>query len=175
MSEPATADGARDRPAPPEAADDGPRLGVLLGHELLSGVFFLLIGGGALALAAGYRLGSALRMGPGFFPALVAALLIVLGAARIARVLLSRNPASPVVRPAWRPLFLVCASVAVFAALIGPAGLVASVAALVVIAWTANPEWKLVELPIMVVALELIVYVVFVLGLQLPLSLWPVS
>lgn len=48
-------------------------------QEFGAGILFLGIGLASLTIAMSYQLGSAARMGPGYFPVLVSLLLIVLG------------------------------------------------------------------------------------------------
>ena len=48
--------------------------------DFWSGVVFMTFGAIALAVSSGYRMGTAARMGPGYFPRVLGMLLIVLGA-----------------------------------------------------------------------------------------------
>ena len=51
-----------------------------LHRDILAGTLFIVIGALALLGARGYPVGSAMRMGPGYFPAVLGVLLILLGA-----------------------------------------------------------------------------------------------
>ncbi len=48
--------------------------------DLVAGLLFIAVGIAAIAIAANYTLGTAARMGPGYFPRILGILLIVLGA-----------------------------------------------------------------------------------------------
>ena len=52
-------------------------------RDFWSGVLFTLFGVGTLAIGSKYTLGTAARMGPGYFPRILGILLIVLGVVRI--------------------------------------------------------------------------------------------
>ena len=90
--------------------------------DFWSGVMFCSFAAVAIFAARGYSLGSAGRMGPGYFPLLLAGLLAALGAALIARsVVVSGEPLS---RFHVLHLVLIAAAVCLFGVLIEPSGLV---------------------------------------------------
>lgn len=60
-------------------------------RDVWAGIMFIAVGGGAMLIARGYTLGSALRMGPGFFPTLLGALLVLFGIYILARGLRRRE------------------------------------------------------------------------------------
>ena len=47
--------------------------------DFWSGVMLIAIGGGALFIARNYQFGSSLRMGPGYFPIILSAALVLFG------------------------------------------------------------------------------------------------
>ena len=51
-----------------------------LHRDILAGTLFIVIGALALLGARGYPVGSAMRMGPGYFPVVLGWLLVALGA-----------------------------------------------------------------------------------------------
>jgi hypothetical protein len=96
-----------------------------------AGLAFIAIGVFFAVVATGYPMGSALRMGPGYFPAILGGLLTLLGLAILARAFaVDGDPPQPV---RWRPLAWITGSVAGFALMVGPlqAGLVPSAIVLV--------------------------------------------
>ena len=87
-------------------------------RDFWSGVLFTLLGVGALAIGSQYTLGTAARMGPGYFPRILGILLIVLGVAIALRALRVRGEAMPRFRV--RPLVVVLGSVVLFGAIVRP-------------------------------------------------------
>src|ERR1700750_1621973 len=100
--------------------------------DFWSGVMFCSFAAVAIFAARGYSLGSAGRMGPGYFPLLLAGLLAALGAALIARSVGVRGEALS--RLHVLPLVLIAAAVCLFGVLIEPVGLVISLAVLTLMA-----------------------------------------
>jgi hypothetical protein len=47
--------------------------------DFVGGLVFVFFGAGALFMARNYRIGTAFRMGPGYFPVVLASLLLVIG------------------------------------------------------------------------------------------------
>jgi hypothetical protein len=118
-----------------------------------------------------YNVGTALRMGPGYFPMVIGGLVAVLGLVLLVRSLKLEGP--PVPRIHLRPiLFVVIASVA-YGYLLRPLGLVLSTMAVVVVSAYAGHEFRLREVLILAVALALFSVLVFVYALGLPFQLWP--
>ena len=134
---------------------------------------FVAVGGGATAIAAAnYRVGTAMHMGPGYFPILVGAAVVGLGLIISGRALLVPGEAERVTAPNLRALGAVLLSVLAFALTLRSVGLAASVALLVVIARAALP-WRWLELAALVVVLAAMAVAVFVFGLGMPLKIWP--
>jgi hypothetical protein len=139
--------------------------------DFWSGVMFCGFAAVAIFAARGYSLGSAGRMGPGYFPLLLAALLAVLGGMLIARsVVLSGEPLS---RFHVLPLVVIAAAVCLFGVLIEPLGLVVSLAVLTLMAALASGRFRLIETLTLAVALLVFSVSVFVYALGLPLNIWP--
>ena len=57
--------------------------------DVLAGGIFVLIGGAFVVGSLGYELGTPLRMGPGYFPLLVGAILAALGLAVVVKGLIA--------------------------------------------------------------------------------------
>ena len=140
--------------------------------DFWAGVMF--VGFGAVFVAwslARYEMGSAVRMGPGYFPAVLGGLLAFLGLIILVKSLAASGP--KVASFHFRPLVLVSLSVLAYGYLMKPGGLVVATAAAVFIGALAGDEFKWKE--VVVVALVLVVFswLVFVKGLTLPFPLCP--
>jgi len=135
-------------------------------RDLLAGCLFLAFGFGFLILAQDYRLGSARRMGPGYFPVVLSLILIMIGLATVARGFLVAGP--PVRDVAGKALALVTASIVLFGFLVQGAGLGLAVAALVLAAAAASRNSRLLPALLLSAALGGFCVLVFVRGLGLP-------
>lgn len=141
--------------------------------DFFAGLIFVIIGVIALVVGREYSLGSATRMGPGYFPAMLGWLLLILGDVIFLRSLWFDGP--NVGHVGFRPLILILAAMLAFAALLETAGLVIALMALLAIAGFASSETRAREsLPLLVV-LIVVALGLFVYGLGLPLKIWPGS
>lgn len=139
--------------------------------DFFAGLIFIIVGVIALAIGREYSLGTTTRMGPGYFPAMLGWLLLVLGGIIFVRSLWFDGP--NVGHVGFRPLVLVLAAMLAFAALLETAGLVIALIALIGIASFASSETRIREsLPLLVV-LIVVALGLFVYGLGLPLKIWP--
>lgn len=138
-------------------------------RDLLAGCLFLAFGAAFLLLAQGYDLGTARSMGPGYFPAALSLLLMVIGAATVVRSLIVPGP--PVRDIAGRALALVTAGIVLFGLLVERAGLGLAVAALVLAAAPASRNARPLSALLLAMGLAAFCIVVFVkgLGLQFPI------
>jgi hypothetical protein len=139
--------------------------------DFWAGVMFCGFAATAILAARGYSLGSAGKMGPGYFPLLLAGVLAVLGGVLIARsVVLDGEPVS---RLHLLPLAVIAGAVCLFGALIEPLGLVVSLAVLAVLSTWAGSQFRVLETVALTAALILFSIGVFVYALGLPLNVWP--
>jgi len=139
--------------------------------DFWSGVIFIAIGLFAITYGTKYTLGSAARMGPGYFPRILGTLLMVLGAILALRALRSHGPPLPGWK--WRPTVIVLGSVVLFGAIVQPVGIAISTVILIVGASAASPEFRPREALIAGVLLATLAVGVFVIGLKLQLPIWP--
>lgn len=140
-------------------------------NNLYFGLFLVFVGIVGLRLTGDLRLGSAVRMGPGYMPTLLGWVLIVLGGLNGARAfVVASEPTGP-----WnvKALVLVSASVGAFALAITPLGLAAAVALVVLIASLAHREFRLDHSVVLGVGLGAFCVAVFIVGLGLPMQIWP--
>jgi hypothetical protein len=137
----------------------------------LAGLMFIGFGAAAVVIGRAYPMGSAMRMGPGYFPTIVGALLAVLGVAMLARSL--AGTAVPAPSFSFKALGLILASVAAFALTVERLGIIAAVVLVVLISSLASERFRWREvLPLMVVMVALAVGL-FTKGLGLPFRLMP--
>jgi len=141
--------------------------------DFYAGLLFVAFGVFAIIVARNYPLGTAARMGPGYFPHLLGILLIVLGAALSLTALRGQGPPLPGWK--WRPVSIVLLSVVAFGLVLTHAGLVLSTIGLIVVASTASREFRFRESLLSGILLAALSVGVFVIGLKLQLPIWPGS
>ena len=139
--------------------------------DFYSGLIFVAFGIAAIVIGSNYPLGTAARMGPGYFPRILGIMLIVLGGALSLRALKIKG--EPIAKWHWKPTLVVLGSVILFGYIVNFAGLVLSTIILIVLASWASPEFRLKESLISGVLLAALVVGVFVIGLKLQLPIWP--
>lgn len=138
-----------------------------------SGALFLGFAIFFYVVALGYPAGTAARMGPGYFPRLLAIVLAAIGLAVMLGAMRSTAERQLLHKWDWKGLAWVTGSVALFALLLFPLGLIGSLFVLIMVSSKASPEftWKgaLANTAVLIV----LCLVVFVYGLGLQLPVWP--
>ncbi|MFC5067324.1 tripartite tricarboxylate transporter TctB family protein [Flaviflagellibacter deserti] len=139
--------------------------------DIAVGLFYVGLGAAAVFIARDYPMGTAGRMGPGYFPSLIGSGLVLLGLTAVLRSFLTEG--DPVDRVHWRPLLLISASIVVFALMLSRLGLVVDLALLIAIAALARNDARLSVVGSACAAF-LIAFcaIVFVKGLGLPIPLF---
>lgn len=137
--------------------------------DFLAGLLMLVIGGGAMYMAMDFPFGSALRMGPGYFPRVLAGILMGFGLFVLVRGLMTGEP----VRGRWgfKPLAFIVAALIAFGWSMEHWGVVPSLFLLYLIAARANHTYKILEVLILFVVMTCFAIAVFIwlLGLPYPL------
>ena len=118
-----------------------------------------------------YQMGTAVRMGPAYFPAVLGGLLAFLGILVLLESFAMEGPAVPTFK--FRPLILISAACVVYGYAMKPLGLILSTALLVFIAAFGGHEFKWKEVTILYVVLIVFSLLVFVKGLTLPFPICP--
>jgi Tripartite tricarboxylate transporter TctB family len=118
-----------------------------------------------------YQMGTAVRMGPAYFPTVLGGLLAVLGGIVLLGSLAVQGP--PVPAFSFRPLILISLGCVLYGYLMKPLGLVGATAALVYVSALGGHEFNWKEVTVLYVILMLFSWLVFVKGLTLPFPVWP--
>ena len=147
---------------------------LLIGNpkDFLAGLLFMAFGLAALVLSGDYTIGTAARMGAGYFPRVLGILLLGMGALLALRGFRASAEERPVWH--WRPLFIILLSVGAFILVGERLGLVLASVILVLIASFASEEFNWKEALVSGAIQGIVAVVVFVYGLSLPLPVWPV-
>ena len=140
-------------------------------RDFWAGLFFIAAAVGFMLLSQQYSMGNMHRMGPALFPTLVGALLAGLGLIIAARSFAIDGP--PVPRFHARPIIVSLVAIALFGVALTHLGLIAAVAAVVLVGALASRESRPLETIGLVVVLMVFSAAVFVWLLGLPIPLWP--
>ena len=140
-------------------------------RDFFSGLMFVGFGLAALLIARNYRMGTALRMGPGYFPIVLAILLIVIGIIIAGLALRSDEVTSP--KLALRPLLIVTGATVLFGVFINGAGIVLTTLGLVVASRLARPGYPWLETVILAAGLSAFCVAVFYFGIRIQIPLLP--
>jgi len=149
-------------------------MGIKIGDrkDFYAGILFIFFGILAIIMSlAYYPMGSAARMGPGYFPFLTGGCLTLIGLAAVFRALRVRGESIK----GWeiRPLILVLGGILAFALMIQPLGLVIASLALIVITCLGGWEFKVIEVTILYLVLTAVAVGLFIYGIGLPINVWP--
>jgi len=139
--------------------------------DFWAGLLFIALGVLAIYVGSRYTLGTAARMGPGYFPRILGMLLILLGAIVTFRGV--KWDGDPIPEWRWRPLVIVLGSVCVFGLIVAKIGVAISTVVLIVSSSMASHEFRPRESVIAGVFLAALAVGVFVVGLHLQLPIWP--
>ena len=142
-------------------------------EDLWAGLMFIGFGVLAVGVARDYPMGSAVRMGPGYFPTYLGVISIVIGAIMAGRAF--RFDGDGLGRWGWRPLLWLSAAFASFGLLIEGAGFVPALVALIIASSLAGRDTRAWELVVLIAVLTTGSVALFIYGLELPYRLFPWS
>lgn len=138
--------------------------------DLILGVLLVSIGSFVLAEALTQMdVGTAFRMGPGFFPAMLGGLLAAFGAIIIMRGF--RREHSPMGSVSWRGILLISAAPVIFGLGVRGLGLAPTVAVTTLVSVLASPEPKLRTILGVTLVLTTLSVLIFSYGLGLPIGI----
>lgn len=137
--------------------------------DFWSGVMFVAIGLAAVALARHIPAGTAMRMGPGYFPTALGLLLAVIGAALCVRGLI--RPGQTVEALTFGKPALIIGSVVVFGLLLTRLGLLGSMVVLVMASAMASRQFSWSTAVPLAIGLAAGCAIVFVWLLNLPIPI----
>jgi len=140
--------------------------------DFYAGLMYASVGAIAFVIARNYNMGSSVRMGPAFFPTVLASLLMLAGTASIIRSFLYQGEAESIGRFAWRELALILGSIVLFGLIVRGAGLAPSLVLLVMISALASRKFRVKPAILLALVTTTLCAAVFVKGLGLPLAVF---
>ena len=150
--------------------------------DFFSGLMFTAVGVAFAWGATKYSLGTAARMGPGYFPTMLGVLMAILGGVIIFKSLVVETEDGDKVGSwAWKPLLFIIAANLLFGLMLGglpkiklPAfGLIVGIYVLTFVASLAGDEFKFKEVAVLATILAIMSYLAFIVLLKLQFPVWP--
>jgi len=142
-------------------------------QDFWSGVMFVALGVGFALRATKYSMGTAARMGPGYFPFWLGVCLALLGAVVALGALKEKAHETEVERFDFKILLIVIGSVVLTGVLMNYLGVYISVFLLVFLSSLASHEFSWKVAAATGIFLVLFVWLAFIRGLGLIFPLWP--
>jgi hypothetical protein len=151
-------------------------------QDFYSGLLFAVVGAVFAWGASTYEIGTAARMGPGYFPRLLGILTAGLGLIVMLKSIVVRSEVEGRIGAwAWKPLFLIIAANLAIGVMLGglpavrlPAlGLILGIYALTFIASLAGDDFRAKEVFLLATVLAVMSYLGCVMLLKLQFQVWP--
>ena len=139
--------------------------------DFWAGILFIAFGVAAVTIAYNYPLGTAGRMGPGYFPRGLGFIMIGLGSILSLRAL--KVVGGKIQFTSFKPLLIVLGSVLIFGLVAPSLGVIFSTILLVMLSSTAAYDYRWKESIIAALVIAAFTYVTFVWALSLQLPVWP--
>lgn len=133
------------------------------------GVIYVAFGSAAIIISRNYGMGTALKMGPSYFPTILGCLLIVIGVFSLIRSFI--KPGSPFGTFAFKGLLLITASIILFGFIVRGAGLVIALPVLVIISSCASIRFRWKYSIVLAAGLTIFCILVFLKALGVPLPI----
>jgi Tripartite tricarboxylate transporter TctB family len=142
-------------------------------RDFWAGAMFILFGVLFMFLSRQYSLGTAAKMGPGYFPTVLGGLMAFLGLIVLLGSLSRKSTELKVSKFQLLPNLWVLGGVALFGLALPYLGFVVAAALLICISALASHEFSLRDTLIAAVVLVILCYFTFVRGLELQFPVWP--
>lgn len=142
-----------------------------LTSDMLTAILFVGLGLFAILHSLQYPLGSASRMGPGYFPKIIGGGLLIVGAMLGVKAI--SEAGETIKLPPLRPLFFVLFGTISFGVLIEGSGIILAGAVLVLLARCATNEFRPAEIGILSAAVVSAIILIFVYGLGIRIPIFP--
>lgn len=137
--------------------------------DFWTGLIYLFVGSGALIISRDYDMGTAVKMGPAYFPTLLSVLLMVIGIISVLRSFFKSG--SPIGVVAWKGLVLIVASTLLFGVIVRGAGLLLALPLLVIVSASASARFSWKTSLAEAAGITVFCIVIFLKGLGVPLPI----
>jgi hypothetical protein len=137
--------------------------------DLWTGVLFIAVGLAAITFIQGHQIGTAMRMGPAYFPTMLGLLQVLIGIAVILRALVRTG--APLGHFALAKLALVLGAIVLFGLLLRGLGLIIAIIVIVVLSAYASKSFSWRTAVVLAVGIAVCSAIVFVLLLGIPIPM----
>lgn len=137
--------------------------------QFLSGLMFLTIGAGAIFIAQDYPMGTALRMGPGYFPIVLGGIIGLFGIYELIKGIL--KPEAMKGNWSLRALIILPLSAVLFGIIMEHGGFLPAMVTLIYVSALSSKEFKFWEVTALAIGLTAASVGLFIYGLGLPYPL----
>jgi len=137
--------------------------------DFWAGIMLIAFGAASILTARGYPFGSTTRMGPGYFPSMLGAILVLFGI--YVTIVGLRRGEKITVHCSTRSLIVLSLSLVAFGVLMAYAGFIPALAVLIFGSALAGREFKYFEVLLLTLILTMLSVAVFIWGLGLPYPL----
>ena len=137
--------------------------------DFCAALIYLAFGLGAIYLGRELPMGTALKMGPAYFPAVLGWALSFIGLISLIRSFLRKG--GPIPAFAWKPLLLISAATVVFGLIVRGAGLIVALPLFVMMTAFASAKFRWLPSLALAAGATIFCALVFVKGLGVPLPL----
>lgn len=141
---------------------------ILRNKDVLSGILFLVLAGVVAYGAARLSFGTSVRMGPGYFPRVLAGLLGLLGAITLLSGIRNATPDGAVLSMAWSRVGIVTLAVLFFVFALAPLGFLLTIFGTTLISTFGNRRFDPKSSILLSIAAAAVSWVLFVQLLSLP-------
>ena len=137
--------------------------------DFWTGLIYIFVGSAALIISWDYDMGTAVKMGPAYFPTILSVLLMVIGIISVLRSFLKSG--SPIGVIAWKGLVLIVASTLLFGMIVRGAGLIIALPLLVIVSASASARFNWKTTIAEAVGITVFSIIIFLKGLGVPLPI----
>jgi putative tricarboxylic transport membrane protein len=137
--------------------------------DFWSGLIYLSLGSSAMFIARDYSMGTAVKMGPAYFPTILGGLLVLIGTISVIRSFVVAG--TPIGAFSLKGLLLVIGSTLIFGFLVRGAGLIVTLPLLVIMSACASTRFRWRPALLIAAGLTVFCILVFIKGLGIPLPI----
>ena len=137
--------------------------------DFAAGLIYLSIGLVAVLLGRELPMGTALKMGPSYFPTVLGGLLSLIGVISLVRAFVQKG--EPIPAFAWRPLLLITVATVMFGLLLRPAGFAIALPLFIVVTAYASVHFRWIPTLVVAAVATFLCALVFLKGLGVPMPL----